>query len=151
MNRSSKIVLTLIASLGLSRAASADEAKKIDFVKDVQPIFKASCVKCHGADPDKPKKKAAAKLWLDDKTAAMKGGKSGVAIVPGDSKNSLLFKLLSGPVPKVDPDDDDKDIPPMPKAKRGEKWKALPDDQIATIKLWIDQGAQWPAAKPVSQ
>ena len=149
MNRSQISTLALIASLGLARAAAAQtDAKKVDFVKDIQPIFKASCVNCHGVNPKKPKKKAAAKLWLDSKAAAFKGGKSGVAIVPGSAKDSLLFKLLSGPVTMPKPDEDeDKDIPPMPKVKRGEKWKALPDEQIATIKLWIDQGADWPAAK----
>jgi mono/diheme cytochrome c family protein len=117
---------------------------KIDYVKDVKPIFEASCVKCHGLDPKKPKKKPAAGLRLDDKAAALKGGRSGAAIVPGDSKNSLLFKLLSGPVPRPSKDaDDDKDIAPMPKAKRGEKWKPLPDAQIAVIRQWIDQGATW--------
>jgi len=149
MNRSWHVpVLALIAALGLARASAAADpaaAKKVDFVKDVQPIFKASCVKCHGADPEKPGKKAAAKLWLDDKAAAMKGGKSGVAIVPGKSKDSLLFKLLSGPV-TMTVEDDDKEIAPMPKVKKGEKWKPLTDDQIATIKQWIDQGADWPAA-----
>ena len=146
MNRSSNKTLFLVAILALARAASAEDVKKVDFVKEVQPIFKAACVKCHGVDPEKPQKKAAAKLWLDDKNAAMKGGKSGVAIVPGNSKDSLLFKLLVGPV-TVHVEDDDKELSPMPKVKKWEKFKALPDGQIATIKLWIDQGADWPAAR----
>ena len=142
MNR---FALAIVVSLTLARAASAEDAKKIDFVKDVQPIFKASCVKCHGVDPDKPKKKASAGLWLDDKAAAFKGGKSGVSIVPGNAKDSLLFKLLVGPA-TVHVEDDDKELAPMPKVKKWEKWKALPSDQVATIRLWIDQGADWPAA-----
>ena len=149
MNRSSRVpALALIAALGFAGTAAAVPAdvKKVDFVKDVQPIFKAACIKCHSLDPDKPKKKAAAGFRLDDKAAALKGGKSGVDIIPGNSKESRFFKLLSGPV-TVTVDDEDKDIPPMPKVKKGEKWKPLTDDQIAVIRQWIDQGADWPDAK----
>jgi hypothetical protein len=131
----------------VTNSASSD-GKKIDFVKDVAPIFKASCLKCHGLDADKPKKKPAAGFQLDDKAAAVKGGRSGKAIIPGNAKDSLLFKLLSGPVARPDKDEDDKDIDPMPKAKRGEKWKPLPADQVAVIKQWIDQGANWPDPSP---
>jgi mono/diheme cytochrome c family protein len=142
-----------VLGLGLLRLASPASAQpapapaaadKVDFVKDVQPIFKASCVKCHGLDEAKPDKKPAAKYRLDDKDAAFKGGRSGVAIVAGDSKNSLLFKLLSGPVARPDKDEDEM-ISPMPKVKRGEKWKALPPEQVEVIRKWIDQGADWPA------
>ena len=138
----------LLACAALLPSAQAEDAKKpndrkVDFVADVQPIFKASCVKCHSLDPEKPKKKGAGGFRLDDKAAAFKGGKSGRAFNPGDSKNSMLFKLLSGPVSL----EDNKEIDPMPKVKRGEKWKALPADQIETIRLWIDQGAEWPDAK----
>lgn len=136
-------VLALTFGLGLAAAASADEAK-VDFAKDVQPILKASCVNCHSIDPKKPKKKPAGELNLEIKASAMKGGRSGAAIVPGDAKNSLLFKLLSGPVPRPVKDEDDKDIPPMPKAKRGQKWKPLTAEQIDVIRRWIDQGANWP-------
>jgi mono/diheme cytochrome c family protein len=136
-----------LAALGLpfaAAAAAADDAAKIDFVRDVKPIFQESCVKCHGLDAAKPRKKPAAGLRLDDKAAALKGGRSGVSIVAGDAKNSLLFKLLSGSVPRPVKGEDDKDIPPMPKAKRGEKFKPLTDAQIAAIRQWIDQGANWP-------
>jgi mono/diheme cytochrome c family protein len=131
--------------IGLTSPAGAAPAedRKIDFNKDVQPIFKTACMKCHGLDPDKPRKKPSAGFRLDDKASAFKGGRSGAAIVPGSSKDSLFFKLLSGPV-TVPNKDEDKEISPMPKVKRGEMWKALPDDQIAVIQRWIDQGANWP-------
>jgi hypothetical protein len=35
----------------------------------------------------------------------------------------------------------------MPKPKPREEFKALPDDKIKLIKLWIDQGANWPDKK----
>ena len=152
MNRSSNIpvlasALALIAALGpaCAAAASADD-QKVDFVKDVQPIFKASCVNCHSLDPKKPKKKGAGEFRLDDIAAALKGGKYGVDIVPGNAKESRLFKLLSGPV-TVTVDDRDKDVPPMPKVKKGQEWKPLPADQVEIIRRWIDQSTDGLDAK----
>lgn len=137
-------LLALIAAAALARAASAQpDAKKVDFAKDVAPIFKANCVKCHGVDPKRPKKKPAAKLNLETEAGALKGGKSGADVIPGDAKNSLLYKLLGGPVvmPKAG-EDEDKEIPPMPKVKKGKKWVALKDSDIAVIREWIDQTSQ---------
>ena len=56
-------------------------------------------------------------------------------IVPGSADESLLYKVLKGPAREVNP---------MPKAKLREEFKPLSDDQIQMIKLWIDQGAEWP-------
>ena len=141
------VLLGFACSTGaFAQAGAAADAAKVDYVKDIKPIFDASCVKCHSVDPKKPRKKPAAGFRLDDKAAALKGGRSGAAIVRGDAKNSLLFKLLSGPVPRPakDAEEDDKDIAPMPKVKRGEKWKPLTDAQIALIRRWIDEGANRP-------
>ncbi len=145
MNKTSSFVVILAAAL-LPRPSFAADAKTVGFIKDVQPILKESCVKCHSLNPKNPKRKGAGELRLDDKAAALKGGRSGQAIVPGDSKNSLLVKLLAGPVPRPVKGEDDKDIDAMPKAKKGEKWKPLTKDQIAIIAKWIDQGADWPNA-----
>ena len=148
MNRLSNLAfaLVLISAFVPARAADAPAGtQKVDFVKDVQPIFKASCVKCHSLDPKKPKKKGAGEFRIDDKAAALKGGKYGVDIVPGNSKDSRLFQLLSGPI-TVTVDGVNKDVPPMPKAKKGEKFKPLPADQIEIIRRWLDQGGYWPDA-----
>jgi hypothetical protein len=124
------------APVGAADAAGAD--KTVDFKKDIKPILDQSCVRCHRADPKNPRGPAA-KLRLDDKDAAMKGGKSGVAIVAGKADDSLLYKLLKGPVKEGD-----KEIAAMPKPRqRNEAFKPLPQDQIALIRKWIDQGAKW--------
>ncbi|MGH7226316.1 MAG: c-type cytochrome domain-containing protein, partial [Gemmataceae bacterium] len=52
--------------------------RSIDFVKDVQPIFAASCYSCHGA------KKRKGDLRLDRKGSALGSG----VIVPGKSRES---------------------------------------------------------------
>ena len=130
----SRIVAAMLSSvLFVSRASAAD----VDFVKDIKPLIEKSCLKCHGApDPQDPRKKTAGNLRLDDKIAALKGGKSGKAIVPGKAKDSLLYKLLSGPT-KVG----GREIPAMPKAMGGES-SSLPPEKIEIIKKWIDQGAR---------
>ncbi|HEV3384289.1 MAG TPA: c-type cytochrome domain-containing protein, partial [Gemmata sp.] len=94
----------------------------VDFDRDVKPIFAKQCLSCHG--PDKQKQG----LRLDRKHDALKGGDSGVAIVPGKSADSLLFQLVSGL-------DKDRQMPP----KGG-----LSSAEIATLKAWIDRGAKWP-------
>jgi hypothetical protein len=144
---------------------AAADAKKIDFAKDIQPILKESCVRCHGQNQGGPgrgpggaggppraladggpggpgrgpgMRGPAGGLRLDDQAAAMKGGKHGKAIVPGKAEDSLLFKLLKGPA-KVGDDE----IAQMPKGRPGQEVQPLPDEKIALIKQWIDQGAKW--------
>jgi mono/diheme cytochrome c family protein len=124
------------APVGAADTVGGD--KPVDFKADIKPILDQSCVRCHRADPKNPRGPAA-KLRLDDKEAAMKGGKSGVAIVPGKADESLLYKLLSGPVKNGE-----HEIAAMPKPRqRNEAFKPLSQDKIALIKKWIDQGAKW--------
>jgi mono/diheme cytochrome c family protein len=102
--------------------ALASEAA-VDFAREVEPILKASCVECHGADRQK------GDLRLDNREAAMRGGTNGVSIVPHDHAKSLLIKRVLG----------EGDDPRMPKKK-----DPLSEQQIALLARWIDQGANWP-------
>jgi hypothetical protein len=141
-------------------AKAAGSGEQVDFEKDVQPIFDESCVRCHraggggqaggrergqGRGPGGPGGGGhgpGGGLRLDDKAAALKGGKHGKVIAPGKANDSLLFKVLKDDV-KVGSDT----VHRMPKARGGE-GKKLSDDQIDVIKRWIDQGAKWSDAKP---
>jgi hypothetical protein len=67
----------------------------------------------------------------------MKGGKHGKAIVVGKGEESLLYKVLKETVTVGDDE-----IHAMPKAKPGQDFTALPDEEIELIKTWIDQGAK---------
>src|SRR5687767_6934981 len=98
-------------------------ALQVDFVRDVEPLLKAHCLKCHGAT--KPK----AQLRLDARGPALKGGLTGPAIVPGKSAESLFLKLLTS----TDPDE-----------RMPAKADALPPEKIALLRRWIDEGAVWP-------
>ena len=129
--------IALAASTHTAGAADA-ATKEVDFKKDIQPILNQSCMKCHKPDPKNPRGPAAG-FRLDDKAAAMKGGKHGVAIVPGKADESLMYKLLAGPVTI-----DNKEVAAMPKAMRNQPFKPLAKEKIDLIKQWIDQGAKWP-------
>jgi mono/diheme cytochrome c family protein len=97
--------------------------RPVDFVKDIQPIFATSCLVCHGPIAQR------SNLRLDSKAAALKGGLSGPAIVPGRSAESLLVRLIAGL-------EGDRLMP-----LGGPR---LSDEQIGLIRAWIDQGASWP-------
>jgi mono/diheme cytochrome c family protein len=103
----------------LHQTDRAPEAKKVDFVRDVQPIFARSCVACHGPNTQM------AGLRLDAKQSVLTK-----VVVPGNSAQSALYRRVAGIG----------DAARMPMGGR------LADDQIATLKAWIDQGAEWPDA-----
>jgi ankyrin repeat protein len=103
---------------------------RVDFAKEIAPILRQHCVDCHGPDLQM------AALRLDGRQAAFDGGVSGSAIVAGQSQESRLVQRL------VDRGEGIL-MPPTFPFLPGEK-AGLPEDQIALIKRWIDQGAQWP-------
>ncbi|MSR58889.1 MAG: DUF1553 domain-containing protein [Planctomycetaceae bacterium] len=100
-------------------ALAADDAF---FREKIAPIFERNCVSCHQGD--KPK----GGLSLVTANQALAGGESGVLIEPGRPGDSLLIEQIEG------------DKPAMPKA-----GKPLAAQQVADIRLWIEQGAAWPA------
>ncbi len=111
-------------------------AEKIDFNRDILPILSDNCFQCHGFD----EKSRKAKLRLDTFEGAT--GKMGgpVAIVPGKSSESELFKRI------VSQEADE--IMPPKKSNR-----TLTEKQKQLLKAWIDSGAQyaphWAFVKPV--
>ena len=116
--------LLFVALIGLSISVSVIAADPVDFAKDVRPIFAKSCASCHGVDKQK------SGFRLDRKADALKGGDLGPAIVAGKSDKSPLIKYVSGADPQLA-------MPPDPK-------KRLTAAEVAILKVWIDQGANWP-------
>jgi len=104
-----------------STLAPAQEAARADtsFAKEVLPILKASCAKCHDA---KTKKGG---LDLSTYDAVKKGGKGGMAISAGAPDNSTLYTSISGAKPE------------MPKSA-----KPLVKNQVDLIAKWIKEGAK---------
>jgi mono/diheme cytochrome c family protein len=107
--------------------ASALAAEKIDFARQVQPIFEQRCIECHGG------KKQKSGIRFDRKSSVFKPGDSGKpAVVPGKSSDSLLIQ-------RVTTTNDDEVMPP--------KGERLSQQQIGTLRAWIDAGANWPGAE----
>jgi mono/diheme cytochrome c family protein len=98
-------------------------AEPVDYVRQIKPILAKHCYECHGS------KKQESGLRLDTPAAALKGGESGPAILPGKSEESLLYLAVAG--------SDVVDRMPL-------KGKPLADSQIALLKSWIDEGAKAP-------
>jgi hypothetical protein len=98
----------------------------IEFLRDIQPIFERTCLRCHG--PERPK----SKFRLDNRQAALAGGENepGRDIVPGDSANSQLIHYVAGFDPELR----------MPPPGKGDPLTA---QEIGLLRAWIDQGADW--------
>ncbi|MGD0745660.1 MAG: c-type cytochrome domain-containing protein [Verrucomicrobiota bacterium] len=98
---------------------------KIDFDRDIQPIFQTICLRCHG--PEKPK----SHFRLDNRESALRGGDNNTNdIVPGDSLKSFLAHYVAREVP-------DMEMPPIGKGN------PLTPQQVGLLRAWIDQGAFW--------
>jgi mono/diheme cytochrome c family protein len=124
--QSARIVATLVmlvVILSGEAALAAGSSPPVDFAKHIHPLFQSTCYECHG--PEKQK----GNLRLDSRSAALKGGKSGKAIVPHDPAKSLLLERV------LSKDDDER----MPA-----KHDPLSGQQIALLRTWIEQGAHWP-------
>jgi ankyrin repeat protein len=107
----------------------AKEEQRIDFAHQIKPLLERSCVGCHSGE--KPR----GLFRIDGRDALLKGGASGeAAIVAGHSAKSLLIDYVSGNVP-------DSEMPPKAQRKR---FPGLRTDEVAQLRAWIDQGAEWP-------
>jgi hypothetical protein len=113
-----------IAALVLAAGRAEDSlplpaTRQVDFVKDIQPLLKATCLSCHG--PAKSK----GNLRLDSRESVRRSR----AVLPGRSAESPLVQRIAGIAPEGR-------MPP--------KGPGLTPKQIALVRAWIDQGAVWP-------
>src|ERR1700744_5416259 len=116
------IILSGALLAGAARAADLPPEQRDFFEKKIRPIFTDKCYKCHSVDAGKNK----GGLLLDSHEAAIKGGDTGPALVPGNVEKSLLISAITYL---------DKDLQMPPK---GEK---LSDQEIADMKEWVKMGA----------
>jgi hypothetical protein len=107
--------------LAAALAALGQTPEAVDFLRDVQPVLTSRCLVCHSGDSPQ------AGLRLHTREEMLRGGASGPAIVPGNSKASLLVQKITGQkglrMPPTGP--------------------PLPEETIARIRIWIDRGARW--------
>ena len=102
----------------------AQTTSKVEFGRDVQPLFRARCYTCHG-----PSQQLQG-LRLDRRRSALPNrvGANRASIVPGNSDASPVYLKLIGKQAGLQ-------MPPD---------GALSAEQINLIKSWIDEGADWP-------
>jgi hypothetical protein len=99
----------------------------IDFATQVEPLIEAYCLECHSQD----KRKGG--LSLATYPDLLDGGRSGAAVRPGNGAGSLMIHRLAGEIEPQMPLDE------LP----------LSDQEVAVLRLWIDQGARpHPTAPP---
>lgn len=95
------------------------------FERDVRPILKTHCLGCHGET------KTEAGLDLRLRRSAVKGGKTGPAVLPGQGEESPLWTRMT-----------DGEMPP-------EHIRVRPTpEQIDRVKAWIDSGAMTARPEP---
>src|SRR5688500_2188026 len=110
-----------------SAAADKERSTALSFNAHVQPILAENCYACHGADPGSRK----AGLRLDRAEHAFKPlEKSGPAIIPSKPEESPL-------VQRIESTDEKQRMPPP------EAHKTLQPEQIATLRQWIAEGAEY--------
>lgn len=96
----------------------------VDYKTQIKPLLQAHCFACHGT------LKQESTLRLDSGKHILKGGEIGPAVIAGNSKESLLYQVLT--------DDADFEMPPKGLGRK------LKPDEMHLIKLWIEQGAIFP-------
>jgi hypothetical protein len=98
-----------------------DAAAVAEFENQVRPLLSARCVRWHGV------KKLESGLRLDGRAAAIRGGDSGPALVPGKPEESLIVKAVRH--------EGDLQMPPGAR---------LPGAQVDALARWVARGAPWP-------
>ncbi len=117
------VLLPLLALASL--LLPVQRAAALDFERDIQPILKDHCFKCHSGP------RAKAKLRYDDARyfAEAIGTHAEAVVVPGDPERSKMLRLASLPQTNTDA---------MPPRGRGESMNSA---ELAKLRRWIEQGA----------
>ena len=97
----------------------------VDFEKEVLPVLQRNCVACHNTTD------AESEVVLETPQTIRHERTEGPIVVAGKSGESRLFKS-AGHLAN----------PAMPPADNKVGAKPLSADELALLKLWIDQGAQ---------
>ena len=151
------IPVAVLAVFGLSSAPAFAEPgaggqlagggtaeRVVDFAREVRPILSDNCFSCHG--PDEATRQRGLRLDIQEGLFEDRGRLGGPAVVAGDAEDSRLYQRLVTGSSRLR----------MPRGA-----DPLTDEQIETVRLWIDQGAEWeshwafipperPAVPPVS-
>jgi mono/diheme cytochrome c family protein len=114
-------IINVRLALAVTNETKSSDGDRL-FLEQVKPLLDARCSSCHGAD------KAEGGLRLNSREAALDGGDTGPALVPGKPNESLLLEAVkhTHQVLRMPPKDD------------------LSSKDIALLERWIREGATWP-------
>lgn len=119
---------TAPATAAAVASTATANTSRVNFARDIKPLIDRSCADCHAGE----KKRGG--FSMTSRETLLKGGASGEpAIVPGHSGNSQLLAYVAGKV-------EDLEMPPL---DRREKYPGLTPAEIALLRTWIDDGANW--------
>lgn len=114
------------AILSLLLISGCASQRIISFKNDVDPILNDRCLKCH--KPPNGVGYIETGLDMEAYDTLMKGTIFGTVIIPGDSKRSVMNKLIEGRAGE------------SMRMPHGDAGKLAAED-IEVLKLWVDQGA----------
>jgi hypothetical protein len=117
------IVVAIAGALGWVQSRRARANDRVDFSRDIRPIFNQNCVACHGGVRQKNN---VSFIYRDE--ALGKGDSGKRTIVPGNPDASELMTRITS----KDPD-----------ARMPYHAPVLRPDQIELLRKWIKQGAKW--------
>ena len=112
------LVLLLISGCATQR--------EISFQRDINPILHDKCQRCHL--PPNGIGYVRTGLNMQSYDTLMKGTMFGSVIIPGDSKRSVINKLIEGRAGE------------MMRMPHGDT-KKLNTEEVEYLKLWVNQGA----------
>jgi len=119
-----RLELRAIGCVVVLASAGGACAELVDFEKDVLPVFREYCVRCHAEEGDK--KRAGIALDLPEKIAA----EIPSMLRPYDVEKSYIYELI------MMPRSDDRAMPP-----NGDR---VSDEGKEVLKRWIEQGLPIP-------
>jgi hypothetical protein len=150
---------TDLSKIDTSKLPPASSKADVTFAKDIQPMLKESCVRCHGEN--RPK----GGLRLDSREGVLKGSHDGKVLESGKSKESLIVIAAAriddetamppkrgpgkgggrpGGPPQGGSTNNPAGRPPGGPGGAGNfpPPKHLTTDQVGLLRAWIDQGAK---------
>ncbi len=122
-----RVISGILLLLCASNLSADDQAQREFFESKIRPLLIDKCQSCHEGEA------AESKLRVDSLDGLLQGGTRGASVVPGKPAESLLISAVKhGEVLKMPPK---------------EKLSAA---QIADLSKWVESGAYWPDAKPIT-
>ena len=115
------VALSLLAQSAGLPVASLNRKTPVDFQDEILPMFRSNCLACH----NQTKSKADVNLETPEKISESD------IVVPGKPMESLLFQTSAH-----------LEDPAMPPKENKTSAKSLNPNQLALLKLWIEQGAK---------